>query len=65
MKTGNLLSDEDAKLTVRIDSALAADARKMADLDGVSLDRFVEAALQRHIEFVGRSNDLMICPKTK
>lgn len=52
-----------AKVTVRIDSALAAEAQKMADLDGVSLERFVESVLQRHIEFVGRAHELTICPE--
>ncbi len=51
-----------APVTVKIDPALAAEAIRIAELNGVSLDRLVEAVLQRHLELVGRANEMMICP---
>jgi hypothetical protein len=52
-----------APVTVRINPALAAEAKKIADLDGVSLERFVEAVLERHVEFAGRANEMMVHPE--
>jgi len=51
-----------APVTVRINPTLAAEAQKVAQLDGVSLDRLVEAVLQRHVEFIGHAERMTASP---